>query len=162
MATPSIDSSLDYGSLPGDALVRNTSEHQVHWLARFLHIKPTTRTLCFCIPRGRARGELVRLLRDWRQFGVRDVALDRAAHAVSARVDRRNFLKIRPVAFAVEFFVVLEDGRRVGLCAARATQTKGAASSFRKVFGIVEDVLRTRGVLVEDAEKRAAMEEVFA
>jgi serine/threonine-protein kinase HSL1 (negative regulator of Swe1 kinase) len=40
---------------------------------------------------------------------------------------------------------------------ARFTQTRGAASSFRKVVDIVEDVCRAKSMLVEDQEKQATM-----
>jgi serine/threonine-protein kinase HSL1 (negative regulator of Swe1 kinase) len=45
---------------------------------------------------------------------------------------------------------------------ARFTQTRGAASSFKKVVDIVEDICQARQMLVEDEEKRAAMMEVLA
>lgn len=70
-------------------------------------------------------------------------------------------LKIKPVSFVVELFVVLEHGRRANLCLARFTQTRGAASSFRKVVDIVEDVCRTKTMLVEDPEKQTTMMEVL-
>jgi serine/threonine-protein kinase HSL1, negative regulator of Swe1 kinase len=71
-------------------------------------------------------------------------------------------LKIKPVSFVIELFVVLEHGRRASLCIARFTQTKGAASSFRKVIDIIDDVCRARCILVEDQEKKDAMCEVLA
>lgn len=70
-------------------------------------------------------------------------------------------LKIKPVSLVIELFAVLEHGRRANLCLARFTQTKGAASSFRKVVDIVEDVFRAKATLVEDAGKMEAMCEVL-
>ena len=58
--------------------------------------------------------------------------------------------------------MVLEHGRRAQLCLARFTQTRGAASSFRKVVEIIEDVFEAKGMLVKDEEKRRAMCEVLA
>lgn len=43
----------------------------------------------------------------------------------------------------------------------RFTQTKGAASSFRKVVETVEDVFAGKGLLVEDEEKRKGMEAIL-
>ena len=71
-------------------------------------------------------------------------------------------MKIKPVALVIELFVVLEHGRRAQLCLARFTQTRGAASSFRKVVKIIEDVFQAKSMLVEDEEKRRAMCEVLA
>ncbi|KAJ4319904.1 serine/threonine-protein kinase gin4 [Neodidymelliopsis sp. IMI 364377] len=168
-------------------------EMQKNWLSRFLHIKPATKTLCFQIGRGKVRQDLVRLLRDWQRFGVRDVDFDRKSNVITARIDKVNrkcspprflfsewslqdfcfkvdifevesalrYLKIKPVSFVIELFVVLEHGRRANLCLARFTQTRGAASSFRKVVGIVEDVCRARSMLVKDPEKQATMMEVL-
>ena len=65
------------------------------------------------------------------------------------------------MSFVVELFVVLEYERRANLCLARFTQTRGAASSFRKVVDIVEDVCRAKSMLVEDPEKQATMMEVL-
>jgi serine/threonine-protein kinase HSL1 (negative regulator of Swe1 kinase) len=63
---------------------------QMNWLSRFLHIKPASKTLCFHVGRGKVRGDLVRLLRDWQRFGVRDVTFDRTANTINARVDKMN------------------------------------------------------------------------
>lgn len=70
-------------------------------------------------------------------------------------------LKIKSVSFVIELFVVLERGHRANLCLARFTQTRGAASSFRKVVDTVEDVCRAKSMLVEDPEKQATMMEVL-
>jgi hypothetical protein len=52
---------------------------------------------------------------------------------------------------------VLENGRQKNLSIARFTQTKGAASSFRKVTDIAEDVFRAKGMLVEDEAQEKEM-----
>lgn len=65
------------------------------------------------------------------------------------------------MAFAAELFVVLEHGRRANLCLARFTQTRGAASAFRKVLELLEERLGDMGLLVEDGERRRAMCEIL-
>lgn len=62
----------------------------MNWLSRFLHIKPASQTLCFQIGRGKVRQDLVRLLRDWQRFGIRDVTYDRETNIINARVDKNN------------------------------------------------------------------------
>ncbi|KKY15323.1 putative serine threonine protein kinase [Diplodia seriata] len=155
-----------------------------NWLSRFLHIKPAAKIIVFKVGRGRVRQEIVRLLRDWKRFGVRDVKFDRATNIIQARVDKTNRelhlpakaparmkryyeilantavcansgiphpeLQMKPVAFSVELFTVLQQGRRAQLCVGRFTQTRGAASSFRKVVDILEDVLKGKGIIIED------------
>ncbi|KAI0591231.1 Serine/threonine-protein kinase GIN4 [Pyrenophora tritici-repentis] len=161
-SSSSILSNFDLGAESSTDIVRTgPPEMQMNWLSRFLHIKPANKTLCFQIGRGKVRQDLVRLLRDWQRFGVHDVSLDREANSISARIDKSNHLKIKPVSFVIELFVVLEHGRRANLCLARFTQTRGAASSFRKVVDIVEDVCRARCMLVEDEQKKASMMEVL-
>ncbi|KAH7116862.1 serine/threonine-protein kinase-like protein GIN4 [Dendryphion nanum] len=67
------------------------------------------------------------------------------------------YLKIKPVSLVIELFALLNDGRRANLCLARFTQTRGAASSFRKAVDIVEDVCRDRGMIVENEGQRVDM-----
>lgn len=87
-------------------------------------------------------------------FGVKYSLIVLVRHAnLHCAVD----LKIKPFWFVVELFCVLENGRKRNLTIARFTQTKGAASSFRKVADIAEDVFRSKGMLVEDEAKEKEM-----
>ena len=70
-------------------------------------------------------------------------------------------LKIKPVSLVAELFVVLEHGRRAQLTLVRFTQTRGAASSFRRVVEVIEDVMDAKGMLVEDEEKKVAMSAIL-
>lgn len=130
------------------------------WFARFFHIKPAAKIICFSIPRGRARQELVLLLKEWQRHGVRDLQSSHETNTITARVDKQNSLDIKPVTFRIEMFVVLEHGRKVGLSIARFVQVKGAASGFKRVLDVVDGVMRGRGWLVEDEEKWKALCEV--
>jgi hypothetical protein len=130
------------------------------WFARFFHLKPATKILCFSIPRGRARKELVILLQAWERHGVSDVQYSRETNTITARVEKQNALDIKPVSFRIELFVVLEHGRKVGLSIARFVQTKGAASGFKRVLDVIDDWMRGEGRLVEDPEKWKALCEV--
>lgn len=177
MSSSSFNSGYD---IEENAVSGRAPEVQQNWLSRFLRIKPASQVLCFRIGRGKVRNDLVRLLRDWKRFGVRDVAFDREANSITARIDKTNRkfppsllyvifanhivptdLKIKPVSIVIEIFAILNDGRRANLCLARFTQTRGAATSFRKVVDIVEDVCRGRGMLVEDEEQKRAMCEIL-
>ena len=59
--------------------------------------------------------------------------------------------------FRIELFVVLEHGCKVGLSIARFVQVKGAASGFRGVIEVIDEVMRKRKWLVEDEEKVKAL-----
>lgn len=136
-----------------------------NWLARFLNIRPATRTLCFNCGRGRTRQELVRLLRKWKDLGIRDVLLDRPRNLIFARLDGQSTLAkkfgLKEVSFVVEMYVMLERGRRANLSIARFTQRKGAASSFRRIIEAAETSLGQMDVLVKDEAMKKEMESVL-
>jgi serine/threonine-protein kinase HSL1 (negative regulator of Swe1 kinase) len=91
-SSSSILSGFDLGpEHSSDTAPRNgPPEMQMNWLSRFLHIKPANKTLCFHIGRGKVRQDLVRLLRDWQRFGVRDVEFNRETNVINARIDKNN------------------------------------------------------------------------
>lgn len=123
------------------------------WFARFLRLRPEARTLAFSVPRARARTELFRLLRDWQRHGIRDLVYLPQENSITCRVDKVNSLDIKPVAFRIELFVVLQNGKKAGLSLARCQQVRGAASSFRKVVEVLEGECKQRTLLVEDEQK---------
>lgn len=123
------------------------------WFARFLRLRPETRTLAYTVPRARARTELFRLLREWQRHGIRDLVYLPQENTITARVDKINTLDIKPVAFRIELFVVLQNGKKAGLSLARCEQVRGAASSFRKVVEVLESVCREKGLLIEDEKQ---------
>lgn len=63
---------------------------QRNWIARFLNIKPAMQVMCFNTSRGRARVELVRLLRSWKAYGICDVVSDKERHLVFGRLAADN------------------------------------------------------------------------
>lgn len=130
------------------------------WFARFLRLRPETRTLAYNVPRARTRQELFRLLKDWQRHGIQDLVYFPQDNSITARVDKINSLDIKPVVFRIELFVVLQNGKKAGLSLARCQQVRGAASSFRKVVEVLEKVSRERGLLIEDEEKRRELCEI--
>lgn len=137
---------------PPGVSARNIEVNQ-NWFAKFFHVKPATKILCFRISKQRARKETCRILREWRRYGLRDVYADKARCVLFGRVDAENYLHLKPVHFAGEYFTVLEHGKRVNLCVCRFTQERGAASSFYKVVDTLALVCKERGLLVEDEKK---------
>jgi serine/threonine-protein kinase HSL1 (negative regulator of Swe1 kinase) len=61
---------------------------------------------------------------------------------------------MKEVAFACEILTVIEHGKRSHLSIARFTQEKGAASSFYRVVETLQNVLKSRGMLVSDERKK--------
>ena len=68
---------------------RQIEVHQ-NWLARLFRVKPATRHICFSISKRRARQEVAILLREWRQYGMKDIQVDKERNIVFARVSRKN------------------------------------------------------------------------
>ncbi|KAI0447245.1 hypothetical protein F4803DRAFT_500316 [Xylaria telfairii] len=142
-----------YNSECGDQAATRNIEPQQNWLARLFRVKPATKYICFSISRRRARQETVILLKEWRQYGIRDVEVDKERNIVFARVGRPNYLNLKEVAFAAEMMTVIEHGKRSQLCIARFTQERGAASSFHRVVDTMSSVFKERNLLVVEKRK---------
>jgi serine/threonine-protein kinase HSL1 (negative regulator of Swe1 kinase) len=102
----------------------------MNWLSRFLHIKPASRTLCFHVGRGKVRQDLVRLLRDWQRFGVRDVAFDRKTNVINACVDKANRKYLSPSHFLFSEWNLKGFCFRVEIMEAESVRYNCALSSF--------------------------------
>ena len=64
--------------------------HNQNWLARFLRIRPATHVLCFQVSKLRARREIASVFREWRQYGMRDILVNKELAMIWARVDAKN------------------------------------------------------------------------
>jgi serine/threonine-protein kinase HSL1, negative regulator of Swe1 kinase len=72
-------------------------EHPIHisqnWFAKFFHVKPATKLITLSITKARARKEIVKILKDWRKYGLRDVVSEKRAGCgdlIRGRVDDMN------------------------------------------------------------------------
>lgn len=146
-----------------------------NWFAKFFHIQPATKIICLNVSRPKARREVVKALKDWKKYGLRDVTVDKTRNLVFGRVDQVNcvwflvmllvyqmltvllVLKLKPVQFAGELFRVVEYGHRANLSIIRFTQERGAASSFYKVVETLQVILKERGLLVGDPSRAKKM-----
>jgi len=63
-----------------------------NWFARFFHIKPASRVICLSMSKAKARKEILKILREWKKYGLRDVACERSggADTISGRVGSMN------------------------------------------------------------------------
>ncbi|KAJ9603265.1 serine/threonine-protein kinase gin4 [Cladophialophora chaetospira] len=131
-----------------------------NWFAKFFHIKPATRVLCLTISEAKAKKELVKVLKEWRKFGLRDVVSEKrgGTDLVRGRVDATNYLKLKPVHFHALLYSVLEHGRKANLSIMKFTQEKGAASSFYKVVDTLESLLKEKDMLVVDSRRKKGIE----
>lgn len=77
---------------PAAAAAAGPIEVSQNWFAKFFHIKPATRVICLQINKGKAKKELVKVLKEWRKYGLRDVVSERreGGDVVRGRVDATN------------------------------------------------------------------------
>lgn len=78
-----------------DVAVTSTSsrpEASQNWFVKLLHLKPATSVLVLNVSKVHARKEIVKILREWRKFGIRDVEVEKrpTGDVVRARVDAAN------------------------------------------------------------------------
>ncbi|RFU25616.1 hypothetical protein B7463_g10719, partial [Scytalidium lignicola] len=132
-------------------------EPRQSWIARLFNVKPANGYICMTLSKRQARREITQVLRDWRQYGIRDIQVDKERNIVFGKVGATNYLGMKEVSFAGEIMTIVEHGKRSHLSIAKFTQERGAASSFFKVIETLEMVLKCRGFLVADEHKKAMM-----
>ncbi|KAL4977864.1 hypothetical protein BDW66DRAFT_165289 [Aspergillus desertorum] len=128
-----------------------------NWFARVFQFKPATRVVALNTSKIEGRKEIYRLLREWKQYGIEYIHLDKPNSIIYGRIGESNFLRLRPVEFSADFYTVIEDGRQANLSVVRFKQERGAASSFNKVVDTLCMVMKKRGLLVEDPMRAKSM-----
>ncbi|KAF4766442.1 hypothetical protein HAV15_010539 [Penicillium sp. str.  len=155
------DSSTEADDPPNPFSQKRRSIANHNWFARVFQIKPATQVIALNTSKVKGRKELYKLLREWRDFGMEDVYLDKTNSVVHGRVSEANFLHLREVEFTAEFYTVLEHGHQANLSLVRFKQERGAASSFNKVVETVQSTLMRRGMVVEDPARAKKMSRVL-
>lgn len=61
-----------------------------NWFARFFHVKPATRVVALKTSKVKARKDVYKVLRDWKQYGVEEVHLDKGKSVIYGRVGEVN------------------------------------------------------------------------
>ncbi|KAJ6095278.1 hypothetical protein N7486_006024 [Penicillium sp. IBT 16267x] len=138
---------------------RSIANH--NWFARVFQLKPATRVIALNTSKVKGRKVVHHLLLDWEDYGMEDVRLDKANSVVHGRVGEVNFLRLREVEFTAEFYTVLEHGRQANLSLVKFKQERGAASSFNKVVDTVYQIMRSRGLIVDDPARAKKMARVL-
>lgn len=168
--------------LPRTPSVQGRSQN---WFARVFQFKPATRVFALNESKIKSRKEVYKILRKWKKLGVEDVSMDKANSIIRGRVGEVNgkspyfpshrintnksffcficlhathaVLRLRPVEFSAEFYTVLEHRRQANISLVRFRQERGAASSFNKVVDTLYNVMKQRGMLVEDPSRARKM-----
>ena len=87
---------------------KNVAARQIEprqtFLARLFRVKPAVDYLCFNLSRRRARQEMTRLLKEWRQFGMTDIVTDKHRQMIFAKVAKNN---CEYLPFQINFLVGL-------------------------------------------------------
>ncbi|KAJ5110165.1 hypothetical protein N7532_002810 [Penicillium argentinense] len=158
---PDPESSFEADDLHNPAPSKRRSLANHNWFARVFQIKPASRVIALNTSKVKGRKEVYRMLREWRDYGMEDVRMDKSNSTVHGRVGEVNFLRLREVAFTAEFFTVLEHGQQANLSLVRFKQERGAASSFNKVVETVQSMLKSRDMVVEDPARAKKMARVL-
>ncbi|KAF7717907.1 Uncharacterized protein PECH_002693 [Penicillium ucsense] len=151
---PDQESSLESVNAPHNK--RHSVANQ-NWFARVFQIKPASRVIALNTSKVKGRKELYRMLREWEDYGMENVSLDKNNSVVRGRVGAVNFLRLREVELVAEFFTIRENDQPANLSLVRFKQERGAASSFNKVVDTVEMMMKSRGLVVEDPVKAKKM-----
>jgi hypothetical protein len=64
-----------------------------NWFTKFFHVKPATKLITLSVSKARARKEIVKILKEWRKYGLRDVASEKrtqSGEVIRGRVDDTN------------------------------------------------------------------------
>jgi serine/threonine-protein kinase HSL1 (negative regulator of Swe1 kinase) len=64
-----------------------------NWFAKFFHVKPATKLITLSVTKARARKEIVKILKEWRKYGLRDVISEKrvgSGDVIKGRVDEMN------------------------------------------------------------------------
>ena len=80
-----------------------------NWFAKFFHIKPASQVMCLQISKKSARIEIMRVLKAWNKYGLRDVVCEKSASGdlIRGRVDACNCKATDPT-FSLAILTVLQ------------------------------------------------------
>lgn len=84
------DSSVEADDPPNPFPNKRRSVANHNWFARVFQIKPATHVIALNTSKVKGRKELYKLLREWRDFGMEDVYLDKTNGIVHGRVSEAN------------------------------------------------------------------------
>lgn len=84
------DSSTEAEDVPNPLRHKRRSIANHNWFARVFQIRPATQVIALNTSKVKGRKELYKLLREWRDFGMEDVYLDKTNSIVHGRVSEAN------------------------------------------------------------------------
>jgi hypothetical protein len=61
-----------------------------NWFARVFQFKPATRVVALNVSKIKGRKEIYKMLRDWKQYGIEDIHLDKPNSIIYGRVGESN------------------------------------------------------------------------
>ncbi|KAK1837027.1 hypothetical protein QBC39DRAFT_246064 [Podospora conica] len=145
----------------GEALAGDLAEIARPWLARLFGVggKPTVKYLCFGISRGRTLRKVIGQLEGWKGHGIEELVADPRRGMVWVTVAEKNALKLKPVAFAIEVFRIVEEVDNVmkEIAIARVTLEKGSSRSLKEAVKTMKKAFADRGILVADKSRAKMM-----
>jgi hypothetical protein len=87
---PDPESSFEADDLSSPPSMKRRSIANHNWFARVFQIKPASRVIALNTSKAKSRKEVYKLLRDWRDYGMEDVYMDKSNSTVHGRVSEAN------------------------------------------------------------------------
>lgn len=87
---PDPESSFEADDLHSPPSMKRRSIANHNWFARVFQIKPASRVIALNTSKVKSRKEVYKLLRDWRDYGMEDVYMDKSNSTVHGRVSEAN------------------------------------------------------------------------
>lgn len=84
------ESSFEANDLHSPPPTKRHSLANHNWFARVFQIKPASRVIALNTSKVKGRKEVYKLLRDWRDYGMEDVYMDKNNSTVHGRVSEAN------------------------------------------------------------------------
>lgn len=61
-----------------------------NWFMKIFNIKPASRVFALSVSKPRAKKEILKILREWKKYGMEKIRFDRQSNVLRARVGERN------------------------------------------------------------------------
>lgn len=79
----------DRGSHGENARARQVAPQQ-SWIAKLFHVKPVSRFICFSVSQKRARLAIVAVLKEWKQYGITNIQVNKERNIVFGKLGKNN------------------------------------------------------------------------
>lgn len=61
-----------------------------NWFMKIFNIKPASKVIALNVSKSRARKEILKILREWKKYGMENVRFDKRSNVIRGRVGELN------------------------------------------------------------------------